>query len=122
MKRKIWNDIYRMAAAISMVCVALLLSACGEQRELHNMGAGIVDDKRAVLWEGRVYIPFCVVSKSDCGEWIGYVNGDTDDRISEYRDYPAEEWIVSWMPMDGGAMLLKEESVTDIPDGLEAEY
>ena len=33
-----------------------------------------------------------------------------------------DEGLVSWMPMDGGAMLLKEQSVVDIPDGLEAEY
>lgn len=38
------------------------------------------------------------------------------------RDHPPEEWLVSWLPMDGGAILLKEQSVTDIPDGLEQEY
>lgn len=119
MKRKMWN---KHLAALMTICLILLLSACGEQRELINMGSKIVDDKRAIVWEERVYVPFCVVSKNDRGELIGYVNGDTDDRVSEYRGYPAEEWIVSWLPMDGGAMLLKEESVTDIPDGLEAEY
>lgn len=77
---------------------------------------------RAVVCEDRVYVPFCVVSKSGCGEQIGYVDGDEDDRISEYKGYPAEEWLVSWIQTDGGAMLMKEESVTEIPDGLEAEY
>lgn len=107
---------------IIVVGCLLLLTACGEQKELVNMGAGIVDDKWTVVWEGRTYVPFCVVSKSDCGELIGYVNGDTDDRISAYKDFSPEEWLVSWMPMDGGAILLKEENVVDIPVGLEAEY
>ena len=109
---------------ILLACVLLSLSsACGkQQRDLVDMESTDIDGKHAVLWEGRTYMPFCVVSKKDCGEQIGYVDGDTDNRISEYEGYPSEEWLVSWMPMDGGAMLLKEQSVTDIPDGLVAEY
>lgn len=100
-----------------------MLSACsGQQRELVDMESIKIDGKLAVVWEDRTYAPFCVVSKKDCGEQIGYVDGDTDDRISEYKGYSTKEWLVSWMPMDGGAMLLKEQSVTDIPNGLEAEY
>ena len=107
---------------IIIVSCLLFLSACGEQRELVDMESEIIDGKRAVVWEGRTYIPFCVVSKSDRGALIGYVDGDEDDRISELRGYSPEEWIVDWLPTDGGAMLLKEENVVDIPDGLEAEY
>lgn len=81
-----------------------------------------VDGKWAVVWEDRTYVIFCVVSKKDCGEQIGYVDGDTDDRISEYKGYPPEEWLVSWLAADSGAILLKEQSIVDIPDGLEAEY
>lgn len=98
------------------------LSACSEQRELADMESVSIDGKRAVIWDSRTYVPFCVVSKKDCGKQIGYVDGDTDDRISEYKEYSSDEWLVSWIPMDGGAMLLKEQSVIDIPDGLEAEY
>ena len=99
------------------------LSACsGQQRELVDMESASIDGKWAVIWDDRTYTPFCVVSKKDCGEQIGYVNGDTDDRISEYKGYPTEGWLVSWIPTDGGAMLMKEQSVVDIPEGLEAEY
>lgn len=107
---------------IMVFCCLALLSACGEQRELVDMKSVIIDEKRAVIWEERVYIPFCVVSKSDCGTQIGYVDGDADDRISEFKGFLPEEWVVSWMPMDGGAMLLKEENVVEIPDGLVQEY
>ena len=100
----------------------LLLSACGEQRELVDMESVSIDGKRAVIWEDRTYIPFCVVSKNNRGELIGYVDSDINDRISEYRNYSPDEWVVSWLPTDGGAMLMKEQNVVNIPDGLEAEY
>lgn len=107
-----------------ITCILLLLSACGTQpqQSLSNMTSTIVGDYRAVVWEGRIYIPFCVVSKNDRGVQIGYVDGDKNDCISEYKGYSPTEWLVSWLPTDGGAMLLKEENVADIPDGLIAEY
>ena len=110
---------------LSFVCCLffIILSACGKrQQDLVNMESTNVDGKRAIVWEDRTYIIFCVVSKRDCGEEIGYVDGDTDDRVSEYKGYSSDEWIVNWLTMDGGAMLMKEQNVVDIPDGLEAEY
>ena len=114
----------RIFALLIISCLFFTtLSACADQkRDLVDMTSTSLDGKRAIVWEDRTYLPFCVVSKKDCGEQIGYVDGDTEDRISEYKGYPSEEWLVSWLPMDGGAMLLKEQSVVDIPDGLEAEY
>ena len=100
-----------------------MLSACsGQQRDLVDMESISMDGKRGVVWEDRIYMPFCVISKNDRGEQIGYVNGNTNDRISEYKGYSSEEWLVSWLGTDGGAILLKEQSVVEIPDGLEAEY
>ena len=113
----------KTAALIASFALLLSLVACaGQQRDLIDMKSISVDGKMGVVWEDRTYVIFCVVSKNDRGEQIGYVDGDTDDRISEYKGYSPEEWLVSWLPMDGGAILLKERSVVDIPDGLEAEY
>ena len=114
----------KLFAFLTLLMMLFWLTACGgQQGELVDMESVIVEDiGRGVIWDGRTYDPFCVVSKSDCGKQIGYVDGNTDDRISEYKGYSMDEWLVSWMPMDGGAMLLKEQSVVDIPDGLEAEY
>ena len=50
-----------------------------------------VDGKRAIVWEDRTYVIFRVVSKKDRGKQIGYVDGDTDDRISEYKGYSSDE-------------------------------
>lgn len=108
---------------VLIFCLFLtILSACSDQSELVDMESVETDGKWAVTWGDKTYVSFCVVSKKDCGKQIGYVDGDTDNRISEYKGYSSDEWLVSWMPMDGGAMLLKEQSVIDIPDGLEEEY
>ncbi len=108
-----------LAAALLAV---LLLGGCAGKENLLDLQSTDSGEYRGIVWEDRVYWPFCVVSKQERGKQIGYVDGDTDDRVSAYGDYPVEEWLVSWMPMDGGAMLLKEESVTEIPPGLEREY
>lgn len=72
-----------------------------------------------IRWKNRVYAPFCVVSKGERGMFLSVSSGGW---ISAWRDYPPEDWLVSWIPQDGGAMLYKELTVTDIPEGLEAEY
>ena len=113
---------YKRAWLALALLGALLLASCAEQTKLVDMSETSIGGYRAVVWEERTYMPFAVVSKNDRGEQIGYVNGDKDERISAYLGYSPQEWLVSWMPMDGGAMLLKEVSVTDIPDGLEQEY
>lgn len=113
----------RILAFLTVIVVILSSAACsGQQRNLVDMKSTSVDGKWAVVWENRTYVIFCVVSKNDRGEQIGYVDGNTDDRISEYKGYSSSEWLISWIPTDGGAMLLKELSVVDIPDGLEPEY
>ncbi len=106
----------------------LLLSACGgKQRDLVDMQSCTVKtdvtEVRAVVWGDKTYVPFCVSSASDRGEQIGYVDGNKDDRISEYKGYSTDEWLINWISTDGGAgILMKEQSVTDIPEGLESEY
>ena len=72
-----------------------------------------------IRWEGRVYAPFCAVDKGDRGVFLSLSGGS---RISTWRDEPPEDWLVTWIPQDGGAMLYKELSVTEIPEGIEAEY
>ena len=75
----------KTAALISLFALLLLLAACvGQQHDLVDMRSISVSGTRAVVWEDRTYVPFCVVSKNDRGKQIGYVDGDTNDRISEY--------------------------------------
>lgn len=111
-----------LALFIAAIMFLLVLAACGQKQDMAEMESVILDSGRGIVWEDRTYELFCVVSKRDCGKQIGYVDGDTDDRVSEYKDHAVEEWIINWIPTDGGAMLLKEQSVDDIPEGLEREY
>ena len=104
------------------ILTAVVLCACGGGRELADISTAEGDGYMAIIWEERTYVPFCVVSKNDCGTLIGYVNGDTGDRVCEYKDYPSNEWIANYLTVDGGAILLKEVNVTNIPDGLQSEY
>ena len=116
----------KIAALFSALLLLASLSACSaswpSKGDLAEMSSGTMGGLRIVHWEDRTYVPFCVVSKNDRGDPVGYVDGDTDDRISAYKDYSTKEWLVNWMSTDGGAFLLKEEHVTEIPEGLTQEY
>lgn len=80
------------------------------------------DGYMKIIWQGRKYTPYCVVSKDGCNQVIGYVDGDKEDIVSAYSDYPAKDWIVNYLENEHGAILYKEENCTDIPDGLTQEY
>ena len=105
-----------------VILASVVLCACGEEQELADISTVEGDEYVAIIWDERTYVPFCVVSKNDCGTLIGYVNGDTSDRVCEYKHYPSNEWIANYLTVDGGAMLYKEINVIDIPDGLQSEY
>ena len=102
--------------------ISIMLCACGKNTNLIDMSTAEGDEYMTIIWGDRTYIPFCVVSKNDCGTQIGYLDGETDNRVCKYKDYPTDEWIATYLTVDGGAMLFKEENVTNIPDSLESEY
>lgn len=102
--------------------ISIMLCACGKSTNLFDMSTADCDGYMAIIWEDRTYVPFGVVSKNDCGTQIGYLDGETNDRVCEYKDYPTDEWIINYLTVDGGAILFKEVNVTNIPDGLESEY
>lgn len=119
MKKKLYSS-------ICVLClVAITLCACGKQeQELANMTTKVNDDYVSIIWEEKTYVPYCAISKKDCGEQIGIVDDDEDNRVYEYKGYSSDEWIVnSYISglMDG-SMLYKEINVSNIPDGLESEY
>lgn len=111
---------YRMIYICSFIII--MLCACGKKQDFVDMSTIVNDKYSAIVWEGRIYVPFCVVSKNDCGTQIGYVDGEINDRVCEYKDYLPTEWIANYLTVDGGAMLYKEINVIDIPDGLQSEY
>ncbi len=109
---------------ISMLLISVILvslCACSKQEEMAEMTTQAHEDYSAIVWENKVYVPYCAVSKAACGKQIGTVDGDQDDRVYEYKGYSADEWIVNAYVMDS-AMLCRELNVTNIPDGLQSEY
>ncbi len=107
----------------SMFLIAVMmfsLCACSEQK-LADMTTEIQDGYTAIVWEDKTYVPYCAISKTDCGEQIGIVDGDKYDRVYEYKGYSTDEWIINSYVMDS-AMLHREINVTNIPDGLQSEY
>jgi len=98
----------------------MLLCSCN--KKLINMTQTDNGEYVSIIWDDKKYIPFCVVSKSDCGKKIGCIDGDNDNVVSPYKDLSSDEWLANYLTMDGGAMLYKEVNVTDIPNGLHSEY
>ncbi|MDE6797212.1 MAG: hypothetical protein K2J36_04285 [Ruminococcus sp.] len=103
-----------------LIPVIMLFCSCNEK--LVNMTSTDNGEYTSIIWDDKKYVPFCVVSKNDCGKKIGYVNGEKDNVISQYKDLSPDEWLANYLTMDGGAMLLKEVNVSDIPYGLQSEY
>ena len=89
----------KIRAWVFAVLMAVVLCACGEEQEQELADISTVegDGYVAIIWEERTYVPFCVVSKNDCGALIGYRDGDTSDRVCEYKDYPSNEWIANYL-------------------------
>ena len=110
---------------ISICLLMIMLSACGQKNnKLENMTRQSNDDYVSIIWEDRVYIPFCGISNSEQGAQIGIVNGDKNDQVYEYKGHSTDDWIISFYKsgeMDS-SMLMKEINTTEIPEDLQSDY
>ncbi|MBO5057872.1 MAG: hypothetical protein J6C64_16150 [Lachnospiraceae bacterium] len=105
------------------------ICACADQESnspevLQDLSYAEREDYVAVVWDERVYVPFCAVDNSLREKQIGIVNGDENDKVYEAAGLPSEEWIIACYVsgMMDGSMLMKEENVKEIPNGLKSEY
>lgn len=81
-------------------------------------------EQAGIRIDGRDYYMYAVVSKSQTGEQIGIVDGDSDHQIYELKGYDPEKWIVEFLHsglMDN-YVLMKEEDVTETIEGIEQEF
>lgn len=111
---------------VAALLIFINLGGCtqNQSRTLDHMSSVTTKDYVAISWQGRTYVPFCVVDNSYRGEQIGVVDNDEDDQIYKYKGYSENEWLISFYHsglMDN-SMLLREMSVTNIPDNLDSEY
>lgn len=82
------------------------------------------EDYVSIIWNDREYVPYCAISPTERGEYLGYMEDDPDVEIYELDGYSSEEWIIDYLNLKscGEAMLYKEVSVRDILDGFSSEY
>ena len=110
---------------IGIIIIAFLwIKQPMEDGETLIFGKGETDRYVYITCFDKVYVPFCAVDNKDRGDYIGYVEDDSKDKIYNYKNYNNDEWIIEYYEsglMDG-CMLLKEKSVTEIPEGLTSEY
>ena len=110
-----------------LMAVILMMAGCGNSNsgeELADMATLSEDGYTAIVWDENIYVPYCAIQKNNCGQQIGFVDGDKNDRVYEYEGYSTGEWIINMYEsglMDN-AMLYREINVADIPDGLVSEY
>ena len=107
--------------------LTLFLSACSNKNtdaDLADMTSGTGDGYRTIIWGDKTYVPYSVIPRRDCGKQIGIVDGEEKYRVYEYKEHPADEWIIEMLVtglMDN-PMLYREINTTDIPEGLQSEY
>jgi hypothetical protein len=110
---------------ISICLLMIILFICSQSdNKLESMTTGDNKDYVSIVWEGRTYVPFCVVDNSERGSQIGVVNGDKNYQVFEYKKHSTDNWIISFYKsgeMDN-SMLMKEINVTKIPNNLRSEY
>jgi hypothetical protein len=120
------EDFMKKIVVISILLCLMLTFIFYKKNEKDLVNMSILDkgEYQAIVWNDKTYVPYCAISNSERGELIGIVNGDKNDQIYQYNNYPIEEWIISFYysgEMDN-SMLMRELSVKEIPDGLHSEY
>ena len=102
-----------------------VLSSCGQKsNKLENMTIQSNNEYIAIIWEDRIYVPFCAINNSEQGAQIGIVNSDKNNKVYEYKGHSTDDWIISFYKsgeMDT-SMLMKEINVKQIPDNLQSDY
>ena len=77
----------------------------------------------ALVWQGRTYVPYSPAGHAALGRRIGgSADGDVREDYYAYEGLSEREWLVA-MPRSGlmdTPMLYREQSVWDIPEGLES--
>ena len=129
-----------MKKIILVLIAIVLLTGCGKLSDLpeepakYSIGTFESDDKKntytAIINEGKYYISYGNVKSGFLGDLsyafgdcLGYVGGDTNNRIYELKGFSKDEWIVEYY-VNGEMeqpMVFKEVNVKDdkVPSSVE---
>lgn len=114
---------------IMTVLITLCFSACGSNNSSSNQiiifQQRVNDQYLSIIWDDREYVPYCAINQKNRGAFLGYLEDEPQEEIYEFDGYSNEEWLINYLNMGfggGEAMLFKEISVQDVPDGFYSEY
>ena len=66
----------------------IVLSSCGQKsNKLENMTTQSNNEYIAIIWEDRIYVPFCAINNSEQGSQIGIVDSDKNNKVYEYKGH-----------------------------------
>lgn len=83
-----------------------------------------------LVYEDRIFVPYCPCEAAYLGECIGYYDTPPSEYsdagrvyVCEMKGHDSGEWIIDILDMNcPEGMILRETSVTRIPEGLTSEY
>ena len=113
----------KAARAIAVVLIlALLLVGCkghetGGEIFRWEEGMGVLMITDGEHW----YMPYGPTENSARGKYLGHMEDNPNDKIYTYKEYPREEWLVSFLytGLMDNSMLYREMSVYQTPEELE---
>ncbi len=74
-------------------------------------------DDGALLFDIWTYQPLRGVDGDDCGQLLGFVDSDPEQRVYCYRDAWYTDWLVYQGPQTEGPVLYREVNFPDAPEG-----
>ena len=140
----IWDKRGKRLEVLTLSAFVVLMAGCGKKGvKLYTPEQPIVFmqteseeyDCMQLEANGKKYLPYCAADPSMCEEVIGYYDVE-ETEISEggriyvlsCKDLSSDEWIIDCLGEEGAyvsghnePMLLKEETVTDIPEYLQGK-
>ncbi len=90
-KKLVYLTMIILLLAGTCACAGNESNASEELQELSSVER---EEYVAVVWDERVYVPFCAVDNSLREKQIGVVNGDENDKVYEAAGLSPEEWII----------------------------
>ena len=52
--------------SLLLVIIAVFSLCSCSKRDLANMTTLVTDEYSAIVWDDRIYVPYCAISKSEC--------------------------------------------------------
>ena len=129
---------------ILLLVSILMITGCGARKVILTLPSNPLVFKESaheeydcniIEYNGKVYLPYCAADVSMCNEVIGYYeinNQEITDLTRAYvlscKELSYEEWVIDCCGDEGESvsghnigMLYREESVKDIPNGLQGQ-